>query len=303
LVGIGRNTPPFQNLSGQQLCYHPFVIRQFFGWVDNYPPNIHPHKIPGLVKFCHALGESDKGGNNGPEENTMNLPAVGSSLECLPRSFSDKKGMTVEMFHLPPEGGDRLIGMYLAFQPRNSFQGLPPIKDEVCIRWVREMLVTGIHIIAESAMNGSAGLNSHSLKNSDPPGGNRPAEKAILGHTAIFPVNPRKCEMLVVVCPGFQNLGIGTELVRSCIDLAEELGFEQIWLPVDATNVRARHVYRKCGFEYVSNKLGRELDMTCDVRQCRSRPAVDAKIAFPAVPAPCFHFSNELQSSPAREYS
>ena len=55
--------------------------------------------------------------------------------------------------------------------------------------------------------------------------------------------------MLVVVCPGFQNLGIGTELVRSCIEVADELGFQRIWLPVDATNVRARHVYRKCGFE------------------------------------------------------
>ena len=38
---------------------------------------------------------------------------------------------------------------------------------------------------------------------------------------------PAECEMLVVVCPAFQNLGIGTELVRSCIDLAGELGFER----------------------------------------------------------------------------
>ena len=61
----------------------------------------------------------------------------------------------------------------------------------------------------------------------------------------------------------YQNLGIGTELVRSCVDLAGELGFERIWWPVDATNVRARHIYRKCGFEYVSNQQGRELDMVC----------------------------------------
>ena len=38
--------------------------------------------------------------------------------------------------------------MYLAYQPRNSFQGLPPIKDEVCVRWVRDILVNGIHLIA-----------------------------------------------------------------------------------------------------------------------------------------------------------
>ncbi len=96
--------------------------------------------------------------------------------------------------------------------------------------------------------------------------------------------------MLVVVCPGYQNVGIGTELVRSCIDLAAELGFQQIWLPVDATNVRARHVYRKCGFEYVSNKQGRELDMTCDVRSARPATIHDLHGPAPRVPAPCFSF-------------
>ncbi len=91
--------------------------------------------------------------------------------------------------------------------------------------------------------------------------------------------------MLVVVCPGFQNVGIGTELVRSCVDLAAQLGFEQIWLPVDATNVRARHVYRKCGFEYVSTKQGRELDMTCDVRSARSGVGVAVALPPPAIAA------------------
>ena len=112
----------------------------------------------------------------------------------------------------------------------------------------------------------------------------------IVGHAALFPINDKKCEMLVVVCPGFQNLGIGTELVRSCIELADELGFERIWLPVDATNVRARHVYRKCGFEYVSNKQGRELDMSCDVRSGRLQAIHDLHGPAPRVPAPCFHF-------------
>ena len=51
---------------------------------------------------------------------------------------------------------------------------------------------------------------------------------SIVGHTALFPVNRQKCEMLVVVCPGFQNVGIGTELVRTCIDLADELGLPEL---------------------------------------------------------------------------
>ena len=204
------------------------------------------------------------------EETYMAPLPHGMPVSCLPRGFTGKNGLSLELQVLPPEMGSRLIDMYLAFQPRNSFQGLPPIKDEVCVKWVREMLETGIHIVAEGS--------SH--------------DTGLVGHAALFPMNRQKCEMLVVVCPGFQNFGLGTKLVKSCINLADELGYERIWLPVDATNVRARHVYRKCGFEYVSNKQGRELDMVCDVRRCSLQSSGDGKFSasdLPSVPAPCYY--------------
>jgi RimJ/RimL family protein N-acetyltransferase len=197
----------------------------------------------------------------------MSPAAARISHRCLPRSFAGKNGRPIEIHRLPADAGQRLIDMYLAFQPRNSFQGLPPIKDEVCVRWVRDILANGIHLIALS-------------QDSSP----------IIGHAALFPVNPQKCELLVVVCPGFQNLGIGTELVRSCIDVAAELNFERIWLPVDATNVRARHVYCKCGFAYAANTQGRELDMTCDVRAARSAPVHDLHGPARRIPPPYFAF-------------
>ena len=183
----------------------------------------------------------------------MSPSAARTSHRCLPRRFLGKNGLPIELRRLPDDAGQRLIDMYLAYQPRNSFQGLPPIKDEVCVRWVRDILATGIHLVA--------------LQNGEPP---------LIGHAALFPAGDEKCEMLVVVCPGFQNVGIGTELVRSCVDLAAGLGFQQIWLPVDATNVRARHIYRKCGFEYVSTKQGRMLsnpmDMVCHIKRAEIVP-------------------------------
>jgi len=194
----------------------------------------------------------------------MDLPAFGVSPRCLPRKFTSKNGLSLEVRFLAATAGERLVEMYLAFQPRNCFQGLPPIKDAVCVNWVRDMLRTGVNVIAQGD------------------------QKGIVGHTALFPINRQKCEMLVVVCPGFQNVGIGTELVHTCIELADELGFERIWLPVDATNVRARHVYRKCGFEYVSNRQGREMDMACDVRRCRAAASADACLSVPPVPVPYF---------------
>jgi RimJ/RimL family protein N-acetyltransferase len=198
------------------------------------------------------------------------------NLRCFPRTFRSKNGLAVELHHLPAGGGAQLIDRYLAFQPRNSFQGLPPLKDEACVRWVQDMLRTGIHVTASSAAS------------------------PIIGHAAIFPINQQKCEMLVVVWPGFQDLGIGTALVQSCIDLADELGFGRIWLPVDATNVRGRHVYRKCGFEYASNGQGRELDMACEVRRHRSPSACDAGRPVTYVPAPYFYFP-EISHPMARD--
>ena len=198
----------------------------------------------------------------------MNLPTLGTTIRCLHRTFATKSGLPCELQLLPATAATRLIDMYLAFQPRNCFQGLPPIKDAVCVNWVQDMLRTGINVIAVSD------------------------QKDIVGHTALFPINPHKCEMLVVVCPVFQNVGIGTELVRGCIDLADELGFERIWLPVDATNVRARHVYRKCGFEYVSNQQGREMDMACEVRRWRrASSTIEVDRTAPHTAAPYFHLS------------
>jgi diamine N-acetyltransferase len=188
------------------------------------------------------------------------------NLRCLPRTFQGKNGLPVELHRLDDGAGQWLIDMYLAFQPRNSFQGLPPLKDEVCHRWVQDMLRDGIHIVAQSV--GST----------------------LVGHCALFPINRQKCEMLVVVCPGFQNLGIGTELVRSCVDLAAELGYARIWLAVEATNIRARHVYRKCGFKHVPNGQGRELDMACEVQRHRRPPRADVKPVAAYVPPPRFHF-------------
>jgi diamine N-acetyltransferase len=193
----------------------------------------------------------------------MSHPLAETPICCLPRAFWAKNGTPLELSRLPSDAGQRLIDMYLAFQPRNSFQGLPPIRDEVCIKWVREMLETGVHVTAAAEQ-----------------------DAPIMGHAALFPVNPKTCEMLVVVCPGFQNQGIGTELVQSCIDLADELGFERIWLPVDATNVRARHVYRKCGFEYASNRPSRELDMACEVRRWRSVSIKPRAVVAPHIQVP-----------------
>lgn len=158
---------------------------------------------------------------------------------------------------------DWLLQMYRDFRPRNSFQGLPPIKDEVCVKWVREMIRTGTNVIARQG-------------------------RPVLGHTALFTIDDCRCEMLVVVAPALQNLGVGTRLTQCAVELAEELGYQKIWLPVDATNVRARHIYAKCGFEYVAQQSSRELDMSLDLSARRALHGV--------IPVP--HYLSVIQPGP-----
>jgi RimJ/RimL family protein N-acetyltransferase len=177
----------------------------------------------------------------------MNLPLDGSSIRVLPRKFFNKNRELLRLELLHQDAHDRLLAMYMAFKPRNCFQGLPPIRDEICTQWVRGMIATGVNLLAESA----------------------PGE--VIGHAALFPINPRKCELLVVVSHEHQNTGIGTELVRGCIAVAEELAFERIWLPVEAKNIRARRVYEKCGFTYTSPPA-HELDMVCELKRPSATP-------------------------------
>ncbi len=163
----------------------------------------------------------------------------------LPQAFINKKGEPILIAALDEKRHERLVEMYLAYQPRNSFQGLPPIKDEVCRQWVQSMIDSGINLVALSFGEG------------------------VVGHAALFPIDNNVCEFLVVVSPPLQNTGIGTELTRCAIQLACEIGFETIRLSVEARNVRARRVYRKCGFEYVSRTVSGELDMALDLRRQR----------------------------------
>jgi ribosomal protein S18 acetylase RimI-like enzyme len=167
--------------------------------------------------------------------------AVCSRPRCLPQSFRTKRGQPLRVELLDAALRGALEWMYLDFQPRNCFQGLPPIKDEACLAWVRGMVRDGVNLVAVAP------------------------DRAVVGHVAFFPINQRKCELLVVVSPAYQNVGVGTHLVRCCAEVAAEQGFGRIWLPVEATNTRARHVYRKCGFESVSTGAAREVDMVLDL--------------------------------------
>ncbi len=166
-----------------------------------------------------------------------------STIAQVPHAFVTKRGDPIVITPLDDDRGDALSAMYLAYEPRNAFWGLPPIRDDACRRWVRGMIATGLNLVALSM------------------------DAGVVGHAALFPMGDEACEMLVVVSPPFQNRGIGTQLARCAVQLAHEVGFGRIWLSVEATNLRARHVFRKCGFEDLSRHGEVEVEMGLDVRR------------------------------------
>lgn len=182
----------------------------------------------------------------------LDIRGKDSTISHLPQAFINKRGEAIVSQMLDEKTCEGLIKMYLDYQPRNSFQGLPPITDQACVQWVQHMIGNGVNLIAVSYLEG------------------------VVGHGALFPVNDQICELLVVVAPSFQNCCIGTQLTRRAVQLAYEIGFEKISLDVETKNSRARHVYKKCGFECRPRKDAHELTMVVDL--ARYHDAVDINV-------------------------
>ena len=111
----------------------------------------------------------------------LDIRGKGSTISHLPQAFINKRGEAIVSQMLDEKTCEGLIKMYLDYQPRNSFQGLPPITDQACVQWVQHMIGNGVNLIAVSYLEG------------------------VVGHSALFPVNDQICELLVVVAPSFQN--------------------------------------------------------------------------------------------------
>jgi RimJ/RimL family protein N-acetyltransferase len=83
----------------------------------------------------------------------------------------------------------------------------------------------------------------------------------IVGGATIHPFTD-KCshvaEFGIFIRDGCRNVGLGTELTKAFAGIAKEHGFEVLQLSVYATNKRAFHVYKKCGYKECG-KLSRDI--------------------------------------------
>jgi len=74
----------------------------------------------------------------------------------------------------------------------------------------------------------------------------------VVGGASIHPFNDKRShvtEFGIFIRDGYRNVGLGTELTKAFVEAAKEHGFEILQLSVYATNERAFHVYKKCGYK------------------------------------------------------
>ncbi len=83
----------------------------------------------------------------------------------------------------------------------------------------------------------------------------------VVGGASINPCTDKRshvAEYGIFLREGYRNLGLGTTITKLFVKIAEEHGFEILQLSVYATNKRAMHVYKKCGYRECG-KLSRDI--------------------------------------------
>jgi RimJ/RimL family protein N-acetyltransferase len=119
-----------------------------------------------------------------------------------------------------------LEGMYENFSPKGRFQGLPPIDKKECNVWITKLTKEGKNFLALRKGN-------------------------VIGHVVVLPdLDKGNAECLIFVDQFNRGFGIGTALIRAAINQAEDIQIKRLWLIIDAHNIRAMRLYKKCGFNF-----------------------------------------------------
>lgn len=86
----------------------------------------------------------------------------------------------------------------------------------------------------------------------------------LVGGASIHPRTDKRshvAEFGIFIRDGNRNRGLGTMLTETFIEIAKKHGFEILQLSVYATNKRAFHVYKKCGYKECG-RLTRDVKFT-----------------------------------------
>ncbi len=116
--------------------------------------------------------------------------------------------------------------MYVEFEPKGEYQGLPPRTESQIRKWLTQLREQGFdQFIAEI--------------------GNR-----IVGHAMLCPSQRRtEAELAIFFHQGYRGLGLGKRLLLGVLSFGcKKLALERVWLFVTGSNPVALHLFEEVGF-------------------------------------------------------
>lgn len=96
----------------------------------------------------------------------------------------------------------------------------------------------------------------------------------LMGGAGIYPTPnlPESCCELVklYLLPESRGKGLGRKMIMNCFDIAEKLGYNQVYLETMPELKMAVGLYESCGFSYLDGPLGNSGHFGCDLWMLKS---------------------------------
>ena len=147
-----------------------------------------------------------------------------------PVSFTDKEGRAIEVVGYEPddEAPEALVEMYVAFDPADRAQGIPPSGEERIRSWLDPLFDAGYNVVAWH-------------------------DDTVAGHATLVP-DGDDYELAIFVLQAYQHAGIGTHLIEALLGHGAAHGVERVWLTVERWNTAAVTLYQNVGFELSNDR-------------------------------------------------
>ncbi|WP_435334709.1 GNAT family N-acetyltransferase [Haloarchaeobius sp. TZWWS8] len=147
-----------------------------------------------------------------------------------PRSFQDRDGRDIDLVAADESDIDDVTEMYVAFDPADRAQGIPPTGEDRVRDWLDVILGDGVNLCA---------------RHDDHVAGHA----TLVPDTSTFDTDEVAYELAIFVLQDYQRAGIGRELLTTLLGYGKAEGVERVWLTVERWNTAAVSLYRDVGFE------------------------------------------------------
>ena len=145
-------------------------------------------------------------------------------FEHPPLEFTDAHGREIAVDTYTDDDREALRAMYVAFDPADRAQGIPPASEDAIDGWLDAILDGGYDVVAFHG-------------------------EECVGHATLVPDGDAAHELAIFVLDTHQQAGIGSRLMDTLLGYAQREGAEHVWLTVERWNGAAITLYRKFGFE------------------------------------------------------